>query len=240
MLLPTVLVAVASLLALRAARAGRPLPDGVRAGLGAAVLLVAAAAVLLAVLLLTRFADVVGLSESLAAGTAGGLVLTLLQVLALPTLVVWAAAWVVGAPVALGAGSATGAFGGQVGPLPALPALAVVPDQPGPAAAAVLLIPVLIGFAVVVLVRRRGATTGAIRLGATTGVVAGALLGAAVAASAGSAGPGRLAAVGPDALVVAALVAVLTGLPAILAGAVVPPAAPVEPDPPAEAPGTGR
>lgn len=223
-LLPLLVVAVASLAGLRSARSGtRPIPPGVRAGLIAALLILAAAAVALTALLLARFADVVALDESLDAGPVGGFVLTCLQILAMPTLVVWAAAWLLGAGVGLGTGSVTGPFAGEAGPLPALPVLGAVPVDPPSWAAAVLLVPVLAGFAAAVLVRRGGATTGAVPLGLVAGPVAAVVVGALAALSAGAAGPGRFAAVGPDALVVAGLAAGLVGLPAMLGAAVVRP-----------------
>ena len=132
-----------------------------------------------------------------------------------------ALAWIVGAGVTLGTGSAVGPFAGSTGPLPALPVLGAVPVDPPAFAAAVLVLPVVAGFAAVLLVRRGGAMTGALPLGAVTGVVAGLGAGVLAAASAGAAGPGRFAAVGPDALVVAGLTLVLVGLPALLAAAVV-------------------
>ncbi|MGT2426021.1 cell division protein PerM [Amnibacterium kyonggiense] len=200
-----------------------PLPPGVRAGLGAVLLLVGVSAVAVAVLLLARFADVVALDESLDTGPLGGFVLTVLQILALPTVVVWAASWFVGAGFSLGSGSSIGPFAGQTGPLPALPVLGAVPVDPPAWAAGLLVLPVLAGFAAAVLVRRGGATTGALPLGLLTGAVAGVVLGVLAAASAGSAGPGRFVAVGPDALLVAVLAAVLTGVPAAVAAAVVRP-----------------
>lgn len=227
LLLPLAVAALASLAGLRSTRVGmRPVRPGVRAGLIAALLLLAAAGVLLAVLLLARFADVVALDESLGAGPIGGLVLTGAEILAMPTFVVWAAAWLVGAGVTLGTGSSTGPFSGQVGPLPALPVLGAVPVDPPAWAAAVLVVPVLAGFAAVLLVRRGGATTATAPLGALTGVVAGTVLGVLAAASGGAAGPGRFASVGPDALLAAVLTAVLVGLPAALAAAVVRPRLP--------------
>lgn len=236
LLLPVALTAVASLAGLRSARAdGRPLPDGVRAGLMAALLLLAAAAVLLTVLLLARFADVVALDESLDAGPLGGFVLTCAEILAMPTLVVWAVSWLVGAGVTLGTGSVIGPFAGQVGPLPALPVLGAVPVDPPAWAAAVLVLPVVAGFAVALLVRRRGAATSPVPLGALTGLVAGLVLGVLAAASAGAAGPGRFAAVGPDGLLVGLLTAVLVGLPAMLGAAVVRPQPPEVQDPAQEA-----
>jgi hypothetical protein len=235
LLLPLVVTAVASLAGLRSVRPGlRPLPDGVRAGLIAVLLLVAAAAVLLTLLLLARFADVIALDESLDAGPAGGFVLTCAQLLAMPTFVVWALAWIVGAGVALGTGSSIGPFAGSTGPLPALPVLGAVPVDPPAWAAAVLVLPVVAGFAAALLVRRGGARTAALPLGGLAGVVAGLVTGVLAGASAGAVGPGRFAAVGPDALLVAGLTAVLVGLPAVLAAAVVPPPRPQsgEPDGP--------
>jgi uncharacterized membrane protein len=82
---------------------------------------------------------------------------------------------------------------------------------------------VLAGFFAAVLVRRGGARTGALPLGLLTGLVSGAVLGALAGASAGAVGPGRFVAVGPDALLVAGLTAVLVGLPALLGAVVVRP-----------------
>jgi hypothetical protein len=220
-LLPLAVVALGSLAGLRSARAGAsPLPAGVRAGLIAVLLLVAAAGVALTALLLARFADVVALDESLDAGVLGGFVLTCAQILAMPTFVVWAAAWLLGAGTSLGTGSVTGPFAGQAGPLPALPVLGVVPVDPPVWAASLLLVPVLAGFAAALLVRRGGARTAAVPLGLVCGVVAGLAMGLLVAGSAGAAGPGRLVAVGPDAVLVAGLAAALIGLPAMLGAAV--------------------
>ncbi len=223
-LLPVVVVGFASLVGLRAARPGAPpLPDGIRAGLIAVLLVLAAAALALTVLLFARFADIVALDEALDAGPVGGLVLTCMQILAVPTLVVWAASWLLGAGVGLGTGSVTGPFVGQAGPLPALPVLGAVPVDPPVWAAAVLLVPVLAGFFAAVLVRRGGARTGAVQLGLIAGLAAAVVLGGLAAASAGSAGPGRFVAVGPDALLVAGLAAGLVGLPALVGAAVVRP-----------------
>lgn len=225
--LPVAVVVLGSLAGIRSARpGGRPLPGGVRAGLTAALLLIAVSALVLTALLFTRFADIVALDEALGAGPLGGLVLTGLQILAMPAFVVWTASWLVGAGVALGTGSMTGPFAGQVGPLPALPILGAVPVAPPAWAPAVLVLPMLAGCVAVVLARRGGTSTASVPLGAVAGLVAGVVLGALAAASAGAAGPGRFAAVGPDALLVAGLTAVLVGVPAMLAAAVVPPRSP--------------
>lgn len=226
--LPVVLVAVVSIVGVRSARPGvRPLPAGIIAGLAATALLLAAAAVAVAVLLFVRFADVVGLYESLAAGPAGGFALTVAQILALPTVVVWAASWLLGPGFALGAGSTTGPFAAQLGPLPALPILGAVPADPPSWAAAVLVVPVLAGVAAGVLVRRAGGRTPAVPLGLLAGIVAGLCMGALAAAVSGAAGPGRFAHVGPDALLVAGAAAALIGVPAMLGAAVTRPRLPM-------------
>lgn len=225
--LPLGVVTVASLVGMRSERPGvRPVPAGVRAGLMAALLLLAAAGIAFTALLLARFADVVALDESLDAGVLGGFVLTCLQILAMPTVVIWAAAWLVGAGTGLGTGSVTGPFAGQAGPLPALPMLGAVPVDPPAWAAAVLVVPVLAGFAAAVLVRRGGSGMNALPLGLVGGLVAGAVIGGLVAASAGAAGPGRFVSVGPDALLAAGLTTALVGIPAMLGAAVVRPRVP--------------
>jgi hypothetical protein len=208
----------------RPARRG-PVVAGLRAGTGAAALVLAAGALAVAALLAVHLPAVVGLSESSGAGVAGGLALTALQIAALPTVVVWAAAWLTGAGFSLGAGSVVGPLGTVVGPLPSVPLLGALPHDPGSYGVAFVLVPVLAGFGVGVALKLRGEHRGgALRLltaSVVAGVTAGALLGLLSVAASGAIGPGRLTEVGPDALQVAWRSAVEVGVAVLLGGAVV-------------------
>jgi hypothetical protein len=206
-------------------------PVEVRAGVGAALrggfaavaLTVAAASVLVAALFVVRFAEVIGLYEALHTEVIGGVAVTAGQVAVLPNLVLWAVAWLVGPGFAIGIGSHVSPLGTAVGPLPALPVLGALPSTDSPFGYAGILVPVVAAFLAGVAIRP--ALTRAvgylsplivIAVAAGTGVVGGLVLGVLTAASAGAAGPGRLAVVGPDAvlvgLVAAAEFAVAAGI----------------------------
>jgi len=197
-------------------RAG--LAGGTRAGLAALAGFFALAAALLAVALAARYADVVGGYESLHPDPFGAFVLTLGQAAYLPDAVAWTGAWLLGPGFALGSGTIVSPWETAVGPAPAIPLLSAIPLDLGPLAAAGIALPVLAGFVAGHLaglsrvpVRAEGWLAGravAVLLGAA--IAAG---GAALAAlvSSGSAGPDRLAAVGPDPLPVLAFGALLLG-----------------------------
>ncbi len=227
LLLPAAVYAGALLVGLlpgrRPARRGS-LAAGLRAGTGAAALVLAAGAVGVAVLLGLHLPGVVGLYESSSAGIAGGLALTVLQIAMLPTVAVWGAAWLTGAGFALGAGSSVGPLGTFVGPLPSIPLLGALPQHVGQYGLAGVLVPVVAGFVLCFAVRARGeggpGPAGVLLTALTAAVAAGGVLGLLSAAASGAAGPGRLAEVGPDPLQVAWRTAIEVGVPALIGGAV--------------------
>jgi hypothetical protein len=184
----------------------RALGVGLRAGLGTVATVMAAAAVLTTVALILGFGQVIALYESVQAGVLGGIALTVAQLALLPTLVIWGASWLVGPGFAIGAGSTVSPIAVTLGPLPAVPVLGALPAEPSPLGFITLLIPVLAAFAGAIALRPRLMA----RLGdaplwpwalATAGVaavVAGIAMAFLAFVAAGSAGPGRLAVVGPD------------------------------------------
>ena len=187
----------------------------VRAGLGAAALTIAASAVVFAAALVLRYAEVIRLYESLHGEVLGGAVVTAAEFAILPNLVVWTASWLLGPGFAVGLGSTVSPLGTVLGPIPALPILGAVPPEVGAFGYLGLLVPVVEAFLVGAAARRRMLLDAAEdRAAPVRGPVAllGTVLGAGVlgalvmaglaAASAGSAGPGRLALVGPDPLAV--------------------------------------
>lgn len=186
---------------------------GLRPGLVAGVGLLAAGAVLVGVALVHGRADVLLLHGALNPGLLGGLLLTLAQALLLPTFAVWGAAWIAGPGFAVGTGTAVAPGGTVLATLPTIPVLGALPAEgPTPTIAwAVVLVPLLFG-AVTALVEARGTgwPSGVLRRCLSTvvaGAVAGVVVGVLAAASAGSAGPGRMSDLGPNALLVALVVA---------------------------------
>lgn len=179
--------------------------DGsLRGGLAAAAGLIAAAAALTAFSVGVAFAEMIALYESLHAEILGGAVLTVAQLALLPNAVVWAAAWLVGPGFAVGAGSSVSPFATALGPVPPVPLVGALPAESPPLAWLLLVAPLAAGIVAGILTERRIGSVlrdwWAVLVGICAGLVGGAVVGVLAAWSAGSAGPGRLVALGPDAL----------------------------------------
>ena len=195
-----------------------------RGGAMAFVAVIGVAALALAVLILTNFSTIIGLYETVQAGIMGGITLTLAQLALLPNLVIWAAAWLIGPGFAVGAGTGVSPVGTSLGAVPGLPIFGALPHGTPAGGFLWILVPVLIGFFTALLLRRRSdraglpvpTLVGQLSAGGGMGVVAGLLLGLAAGASAGALGPGRLAEVGPNPVLVGVLAAVEIGIPACL------------------------
>ena len=212
----------------RIPRVGRAVVgSALRIGVGSLAVVLAVASVVVALLLLTSYAELITLYEGAHAGLLGGLALTIGQLALLPDLVVWAVSWFVGPGFALGTGSQVSPLGTNVGPLPAVPFLGALPTGDPAFAFLGLLVPVVAGFVVATVLRPRVervlAESGVDDLlrralvGLAGGVVAGVAVGLLAWAASGSAGPGRLAQVGPDPLAVGGFAALEVGVPAALA-----------------------
>lgn len=190
-----------------------------RAGVGALAITVTVAAVLVAALFVVRFADMIGMYEALHTEVVGGIALTAGQLSIVPNLVVWATCWLLGPGFAIGAGSSVSPVGTALGPLPALPVLGALPTGDLAFGFVGLLVPVAAGFLAGAAVRPglarelgRVGPLAVLGVGAGGGVAAGLLAGFLAAASGGSAGPGRLAVVGPDPLTVGLVAALEFGV----------------------------
>ncbi|SDQ07722.1 hypothetical protein SAMN02800687_0178 [Curtobacterium sp. UNCCL20] len=198
---------------------------GLRAGTAATAAVVAVAGVVVAFLLFTSFAEVISLYERSHAGVIGGIALTVGQLAFLPDFVGWATSWLVGPGFAIGTGSSVSPIGTTLGPIPGLPVFGALPASGHTFGLVWVLVPVIAGFAVGGLLRPRlvdalGSANSALRRalgGIAAGIVAGVLTGLVAWVSSGSFGPGRLADVGPHALVVGAFAALEVGVPAAVA-----------------------
>lgn len=177
----------------------------VRAGVGAAALTTAIASVLVAALFVVHFPEMIGIYEALHTGVVGGIALTAGQLSLLPNLVLWAVAWLIGPGFAIGAGSHVSAVGTALGPIPAIPVLGALPTGDPAFGFAGVLVPVAAAFLTGAAVRPTLARSlryigplAILQVAVGGGVAGGLVLGVLAAASGGSAGPGRLAEVGPD------------------------------------------
>ncbi|GGL01679.1 hypothetical protein GCM10009769_19810 [Curtobacterium luteum] len=201
---------------------------GLRVGTAATAVVVAVAGVVVAFLLFGSFAEVITLYERSHAGVVGGIALTVGQLAFLPDFVGWATSWLVGPGFAIGTGSSVSPIGTSLGPIPGLPVFGALPASGHTFGLVWVLVPVVAGFAVAGLLRPRlvralGTADSALHRalgGVAAGLVAGVLTGFVAWISSGSFGPGRLAEVGPHALVVGAFAALEVGVPAVVALAV--------------------
>ncbi|MGC5627296.1 DUF6350 family protein [Georgenia sp. Z1344] len=195
---------------------------GVRAlrGAGATLAVLVVVGLAAAVAAIALHADrVLALHESYDAGIVGGTVLVLGQLAYLPTLGVWAFAYVAGPGFAVGTGTAVGHGGVELGAVPAIPLLGALPESPSPLGIWPTLLVVLAGAVGAWWMCRPGHAhrlldAVASALGAALLVGVATLLAGLV--SAGAIGSGRMADLGPDALVLAGLVTGEVALGAVL------------------------
>jgi hypothetical protein len=182
------------------------------------------AALTVAVLVGLNYTTIIGLYEAVQAGVLGGATLTLIQLALIPNFVTWAAAWFVGPGIAVGVGSSVSPAGTVLGPIPGLPILGALPQGALEWGFLGLLVPILIGFIAAVVSRQRMRLPGIpdpgrlaqVLGGVGIGLLAGLLLGLLAWWSGGAIGPGRLADVGPNPLLVGALAAAEVSVAAVL------------------------
>ncbi len=164
---------------------------------------VAAGALLATVTIALRGGQVVALSQAANLDLMGVVVLGIAQLFWLPVLVVWAIAFMAGPGFAVGAGTAVSPAGTELGVVPGIPLLGVLPESVSPWLFVLVLLPVGAGALAGWIMRSRMRSDGeptAVRLVLTVSVAALSAAGAALLCvlASGSIGPGRLAQVGPD------------------------------------------
>lgn len=180
---------------------------------------VGASAIAVVVSAALRADEVVALFERAQADALGATAIALAQLAYVPTLIGWALAWVAGPGFAVGAGTAVSPAGTQLGVVPGIPALGLLPEQGSPWLLLVLLAPVAAGAAAGWLARSllvaewridppeqpeyaneapREPVSPRLVLAVAIAALSGAAAALVAAVTAGSMGPGRLAAVGAD------------------------------------------
>ncbi|WP_157270456.1 cell division protein PerM [Paraoerskovia marina] len=194
------------------------LPRGVQPGLTGGVvatgMLLGLSGILVVGWAVAGRADSSDIIAGLAPGTVGGIILAFSQLAVVPNLVLYASAWLAGPGFSIG--SATFAPGSeQLGPLPAVPLLGGLPGSfaASPVAAWAPLLVVACGVPAGLAVWRRlfdgtvpSITTMVVAV-ASTAVTGGLIVGVLVLLASGAVGPGSMAEVGADGLLVAGFVA---------------------------------
>ena len=182
-----------------------PVPAAIVRGAAFAVMgVTAAAAAAIALMTLLRGGEVVALFQAARVDALGATVMALGQFAYLPTLIVWAASWIAGPGFAVGVGTAVSPAGTQLGVVPGIPILGLLPENSSIWMLIVVLIPIAAGAVAGWAVRSRlvweGTPLGmlpraAIAVGLS--VVTAGVAAVAAALAHGSMGPGRLVEIGP-------------------------------------------
>lgn len=183
------------------------LPAEIARGTAAVVVtLTGVAGLAVAAAVLLRGGEVVALFEAARVDATGVAVITLGHLAYLPTLLVWAVSWLAGPGIAVGVGTAVSPAGTELGVVPGIPMLGLLPETSSIWMLIVVLLPVGAGAFAGWIVRSRlvwedVARPFAPRLAIAVGIALGSAGVAAVAAvlASGSIGPGRLAETGPHA-----------------------------------------
>lgn len=209
-------------------RARREVRVALRAGLIATAGLLAWGAVLVLVSVVVNVDRVGELAGTVAADGIGTVLLTMASLAYLPNAVAWSTAFALGPGFAIGTGTVVAPTGVQLGLVPALPLLGGVPESVTSIAWLVVGGPLAVGALAGYLIHRELREESSPSAIAITGLGAGAvamvLMALASSMSAGSAGDGRLAVIGPVSGEVGLAVLLVIGLMAtgttVLLGAI--------------------
>jgi hypothetical protein len=194
----------------------RDAPGTVVRGAGVALSgLIGIGALAVAVATTLRGGQLISLYETGNMNVIGVVVTSLAQLAYLPTLVVWGISFVAGPGFAIGTGTAVSPAGTQLGVVPGIPALGLVPASTSPWLLVIVVLPIAVGAFAGWAIRSRLAgleerdhygVHAAVAVGIA--VVTGAGIATLASLASGSIGPGRLVDVGPDAGAVALAVGV--------------------------------
>lgn len=206
------------------------LNPGVRVGLSVVAALILASSALIAVALGLGWVQVIGFYQGLGLSVLGGVILTLGQLAILPNLIVYGAAWISGAGFAIGAGSYVSPFATELGPIPALPIFAAVPQAGSERGLLFVLVPIIAALLATLFVTKHAdqlrweygtRLTGALSLSFVAAITAAIVTFFISSLASGSFGPGRLSVVGADSVVFASVVFVEVLVPSFIAALVI-------------------
>lgn len=162
-----------------------------------------AGAVLLVIAVVVGLASILALFQSLPLDVTSAIVVGLSQLVIAVNGVVWSAAWMLGTGFAIGTGSQVTPMETLVGPMPVVPLFGAISVSPPLLAISIIALPVLIAIVAMVGVRMNapaGAARGVwtrISIALAAAAAAAVVIGVLALVAGGSAGPGRLADVGP-------------------------------------------
>ena len=147
-----------------------------RAGTGIVVALLVVSAAAIGLLFAFNWIGVVTFYETVHSTFLGGFAITSAQIALLPNFVIFAASWLTGVGFSIGQGSMVSPMGTELGPVPALPLLAVVPLGSSSLTILFVILPLLAGFAATLLVKSHTADLRFSYASATSAALVGTLL----------------------------------------------------------------
>jgi hypothetical protein len=186
----------------------------------------AVSGIMIAVLLTVNWIEIIKLYQSLQLTLLGTITVSAGQLALMPNLIAFGNTWLTGVGFSVGQGSLVSPFVTELGPLPAIPMLAALPVSSGSLGVLFVLVPLLAAFFATLLVKSytaeirfnyASATTAAISLGLSIGLVAAVEMWILANFASGSIGPGRMTLVGADPWIVAGVTFVEVSVASILA-----------------------
>jgi hypothetical protein len=197
-----------------------------RAGTAVVLVLTAISSLFIALSLAWNWIEVIRLYQSLQLSFLGTVSVSFGQLALLPNLIALGDTWLTGVGFSIGQGSMVSPMGTELGPIPAIPMLAILPVGSSSLAILVVIIPLLAAFLATLLVKSHTAelrfnyasnTSAALALGLSIGVVAAVELFLLADFSGGSIGPGRMSVIGANAWLVALVTFIEVSVASILA-----------------------
>lgn|GEM_PF-190520 len=197
-----------------------------RAGTGIVIAMLVVSSAAIALLFAFNWIGVVTFYETVHSTFLGGFAITSAQIALLPNFVIFAASWLTGVGFSIGAGSLISPLGSAAGPLPAIPALAVLPQGTLDFGMIAIVVPLVLAFIATLAIKQHAddvrfefATplASAFALGLSIAFVAAIELAALAWLASGAFGPGRFASNGVNPLILFAVFFVEVGVVAVLA-----------------------
>lgn len=197
-----------------------------RAGTGVVAAMSAVSAIMISALLAVNWIEIIKLYQSLQLTLLGTFTVSTGQLTLMPNLIAFGNAWLTGVGFSVGQGSTVSPLVTELGPLPAIPMLASLPTSSSSLGVLFILVPLLAAFFSTLLVKSHtaelrfnysSATTAAISLGLSIGLVAAVQMWLLVELASGSLGPGRMSLVGANPWVVAGVTFAEVSIASVLA-----------------------
>jgi hypothetical protein len=186
----------------------------------------AVSAIIISVLLAVNWIEIIKLYQSLQLSFLGTFTVSTGQLALMPNLIAFGNAWLTGVGFSVGQGSQVSPLVTELGPLPAIPMLAALPVSSSSLGILFVLVPLLAAFFATLLVKSHtadlrfnyaSATTAAISLGLSIGLVAAVEMWILVELASGSLGPGRMSLVGSNPWLVAGITFAEVSIASVLA-----------------------